>query len=62
MNAFQGPDFELPAEISQNPSKLWEQFCRHEFKLNEEIGILCQLCGYVSTEIKDVSPTFVSKV
>ncbi|XP_057483318.1 SNF2 domain-containing protein CLASSY 1-like [Actinidia eriantha] len=55
----EGPDVEVPAEISQNPSKLWEQFCRHEFKLNEEIGILCQLCGYVSTEIKDVSPTFL---
>ncbi|GFZ15072.1 chromatin remodeling 38 [Actinidia rufa] len=25
----------------------------------KKIGILCQLCGYVSTEIKDVSPTFL---
>ncbi|KAK6929513.1 Helicase, C-terminal, partial [Dillenia turbinata] len=33
--------------------------CKHEFKLNEEMGIFCLLCGFVSTEIKDVSPDFV---
>ncbi|XP_047329122.1 SNF2 domain-containing protein CLASSY 1-like [Impatiens glandulifera] len=33
--------------------------CRHEFILNEQIGILCQICGFVSTEIRHVSPTFL---
>lgn len=33
--------------------------CRHEYKLNEEIGILCHRCGFVSTEIRDVSAPFM---
>lgn len=35
--------------------------CSHDFKLDEEIGIICTLCGVVCTEIKDVSPPFVRK-
>ncbi|KAG5221704.1 SNF2 domain-containing protein [Salix suchowensis] len=31
----------------------------HEFKLDEEIGILCQICGFVKTEIKYVSAPFM---
>lgn len=34
--------------------------CHHDYRLNEEIGIICRLCGFVSTEIKDVSPPFLS--
>ncbi|EEF41502.1 ATP-dependent helicase, putative [Ricinus communis] len=36
--------------------------CQHEFKLDEEIGILCHLCGFVSTEVKFVSAPFVEYV
>ncbi|GMH30547.1 hypothetical protein Nepgr_032390 [Nepenthes gracilis] len=35
------------------------RFCQHEFKLDEEVGLLCPLCGYVLTEIRDVSPPFL---
>lgn len=37
------------------------EVCRHDYRLNEEIGIICRLCGFVSTEIKDVPPPFVSQ-
>ncbi|CAI9091786.1 OLC1v1026899C1 [Oldenlandia corymbosa var. corymbosa] len=30
--------------------------CQHDYRLNEEIGVICRLCGFVLTEIKDVSP------
>ncbi|XP_047316175.1 SNF2 domain-containing protein CLASSY 1-like [Impatiens glandulifera] len=36
-----------------------DEICKHEFILNEEVGILCKLCGFVSTEIRHVSPTFL---
>ncbi|GAB4827645.1 SNF2 domain-containing protein CLASSY [Ancistrocladus abbreviatus] len=35
------------------------QLCHHEFKLDDEVGLLCPLCGYVLTEIRDVSPPFL---
>ncbi|KAA8534022.1 hypothetical protein F0562_031539 [Nyssa sinensis] len=57
-NDFQGSNIEVPAEILQKSSRHGGQVCLHEYKLDEEIGILCQLCGFVSTEIKDVSPSF----
>ncbi|XP_058184035.1 SNF2 domain-containing protein CLASSY 2-like [Rhododendron vialii] len=46
------------AEVAQDTSIQCAYVCPHEYKLNEEIGIVCQLCGFVNTEIKDVSPTF----
>ncbi|KAH7841429.1 hypothetical protein Vadar_029788 [Vaccinium darrowii] len=46
------------AEVAQDTSIQCAHVCRHEYKLNEEIGIVCQFCGFVNTEIKDVSPTF----
>ncbi|KAH7839896.1 hypothetical protein Vadar_010100 [Vaccinium darrowii] len=45
-------------EVAQDTSIQGAHICRHEYKLDEEIGIVCQFCGYVSTEIKDVFPTF----
>ncbi|OWM87388.1 SNF2 domain-containing protein CLASSY 2-like [Punica granatum] len=33
--------------------------CPHDFKLDEEIGIYCKLCGAVSIEVKDISPDFI---
>ncbi|CAH9057903.1 unnamed protein product [Cuscuta epithymum] len=40
---------------TKNGSKV----CHHDFRLNEQIGIICRLCGVVSTEIKDVPPPFM---
>ncbi|KAG6670301.1 SNF2 domain-containing protein CLASSY 1-like isoform X1 [Carya illinoinensis] len=34
-------------------------YCQHEYKLDEEIGILCRRCGFVSSEIRDVSAPFM---
>lgn len=34
--------------------------CKHDFKLDEQIGIICQLCNYVHTKIRDIMPEFVS--
>ncbi|XP_050209974.1 SNF2 domain-containing protein CLASSY 2-like [Mercurialis annua] len=39
-----------------------DENCEHEFKLDEEIGILCHLCGFVSTEVKFVSAPFAENV
>lgn len=36
------------------------EVCRHDFRLNEEIGLLCRFCGVVGTEIRDIVPEFVS--
>ncbi|XP_021769251.1 SNF2 domain-containing protein CLASSY 1-like [Chenopodium quinoa] len=33
--------------------------CQHVFTIDDEIGILCRLCGYVITEIRDVTPPFM---
>ncbi|XP_054797878.1 SNF2 domain-containing protein CLASSY 2-like isoform X2 [Prosopis cineraria] len=46
------------SETEENSDKL----CHHDFRLNEEIGIYCCKCGYVSTEIKDISPPFVQNL
>ncbi|KAM3697745.1 hypothetical protein ACB098_06G137200 [Castanea mollissima] len=35
------------------------EICQHEYKLDEEIGILCRRCGFVSTEIRDISAPFM---
>lgn len=44
---------------SVEPEQKESKWCQHEFKLNEEIGMLCHICGFVSTEIKDVSAPFM---
>ncbi|KAF2551410.1 hypothetical protein F2Q68_00034396 [Brassica cretica] len=30
---------------------------KHDFVLDEEVGLKCRYCSYVSVEIRDVSPT-----
>ncbi|XP_027335244.1 SNF2 domain-containing protein CLASSY 4-like [Abrus precatorius] len=35
--------------------------CKHDFYLDEQIGILCRLCLWVATEIKYVTPPFVDE-
>ncbi|KAK9284072.1 hypothetical protein L1049_012332 [Liquidambar formosana] len=54
----EGSNVEVPTKVVQKSSE-GGKFCQHKYKLDEEIGVLCQLCGFVSTEIKDVSPPFV---
>ncbi|PWA77028.1 SNF2 domain-containing protein CLASSY 1 [Artemisia annua] len=39
-----------------------EQKCQHDYRLNEQFGIICKLCGHVRSEIKDVSPSFLPGV
>ncbi|KAI3778050.1 hypothetical protein L2E82_07029 [Cichorium intybus] len=36
--------------------------CLHDYRLNEQFGIICRLCGHVRSEIKDVSPSFLPGV
>ncbi|TKY66266.1 SNF2 domain-containing protein CLASSY 4 [Spatholobus suberectus] len=36
--------------------------CKHDTIFNEEIGIYCRWCGWVATEIKYITPPFVSTV
>ncbi|GAB2280534.1 SNF2 domain-containing protein CLASSY [Dionaea muscipula] len=52
-------DNEASAEELQGSGKDGKWFCCHEFKLDDEVGLLCPLCGYVLTEIRDVSPPFL---
>ena len=33
---------------------------KHDFVLDEEVGLKCRYCSYVSVEIRDVSPTMVT--
>ncbi|XP_058745807.1 SNF2 domain-containing protein CLASSY 4 [Vicia villosa] len=35
--------------------------CEHDSFLDEEIGVYCKLCGFVFTDIKDVSPPVVDR-
>ncbi|KAK3019518.1 hypothetical protein RJ639_003190 [Escallonia herrerae] len=56
----EGSHAKVPTEI-QKASKHGGQACQHDYRLDEQIGILCRLCGVVSTEIRDVSPTFASE-
>ncbi|XP_057980606.1 SNF2 domain-containing protein CLASSY 1-like [Malania oleifera] len=55
----EGSNVEVSAGIVQKSSKDRRQFCQHIYKLDEELGILCQVCGFVSAEIKEVLPPFV---
>ncbi|KAI3517493.1 hypothetical protein L1887_16708 [Cichorium endivia] len=43
-------------------SKSQEPKCRHDYRLNEQFGIICRLCGHVRSEIKDISPSFLPGV
>uniref|UniRef100_A0A2N9GS55 Helicase ATP-binding domain-containing protein n=1 Tax=Fagus sylvatica TaxID=28930 RepID=A0A2N9GS55_FAGSY len=47
------------ARVSTGFTKSSSEICQHEYKLDEEIGILCRRCGYVSTEIRDVAAPFM---
>ncbi|KAJ9160389.1 hypothetical protein P3X46_025796 [Hevea brasiliensis] len=48
----------VPTETKQKST----EYCQHEFRLDEEIGIYCRTCGFVSTEIRHFSAPFVEHV
>lgn len=50
-------DDEAPNETKKSNGR---QVCQHDYRLNEEIGIICRSCGFVCTEIRYVSLPFVS--
>ncbi|KAJ6691367.1 SNF2 DOMAIN-CONTAINING PROTEIN CLASSY 2 [Salix koriyanagi] len=50
---------DFQALVSTQTTQNSDENCQHEFKLDEEIGILCQICGFVKTEIKYVSAPFM---
>ncbi|KAI3458492.1 hypothetical protein Pfo_015155 [Paulownia fortunei] len=37
-----------------------ENKCEHDYRLNEQVGTVCRLCGFVETEIKDILPPFTA--
>ncbi|OMO75927.1 SNF2-related protein [Corchorus olitorius] len=47
------------ARVSAESLRKSSSNCQHEFKLDEEIGLLCRICGFVSTEIQHVSAPFL---
>ncbi|KAI7745777.1 hypothetical protein M8C21_010607 [Ambrosia artemisiifolia] len=51
-----GVDDEMAKPTSHEPK------CLHDYRLNEQFGIICRLCGHVRSEIKDVSPSFLPGV
>ncbi|XP_043702332.1 SNF2 domain-containing protein CLASSY 2-like [Telopea speciosissima] len=55
----QGSGLDIYDEVLKKSSKDDGHLCQHEFKLDEEIGHVCQLCSFVSTEIRDVSLPFL---
>ncbi|XP_044508996.1 SNF2 domain-containing protein CLASSY 2-like isoform X2 [Mangifera indica] len=44
-----------PAETLEKSS----EGCQHKYRLDEELGICCIMCGFVLTEIKYVAPPFM---
>lgn len=51
-----------PSPEGKKLSEKSEHICEHDFRLNEQIGTVCRLCGFVETEIKDFLPPFSSTV
>lgn len=49
-------EVDLSSTVNEIPRENSKKVCNHDYRLNEQIGIICRLCGVVSTEIKDVSP------
>ncbi|KAL2251287.1 UNVERIFIED_CONTAM: SNF2 domain-containing protein CLASSY 1, partial [Sesamum indicum] len=47
------------AEVPK-PREIVENKCEHDFRLNEQVGTICRLCGFVETEIKDMLPPFTA--
>lgn len=52
---------ELMDATAKSSHKGGRQSCQHEYKMNEEVGIICSLCNSVITEMRYVLPRFVSE-
>ncbi|KAF6144822.1 hypothetical protein GIB67_038921, partial [Kingdonia uniflora] len=52
---------QLSSDRVRKSRKVDEELCPHDYKLDEEVGLKCQLCGSVSTEIRYISPPFVKR-
>lgn len=52
---------ELMDATAKSSHKGGGQSCQHEYKMNEEVGIICSLCNSVITEMRYVLPRFVSE-
>ncbi|CAI0416162.1 unnamed protein product [Linum tenue] len=48
----------LDEDQKKNAEKEGDSNCLHAYKLDEEIGIICTICGFVKTEMKYVTPPF----
>ncbi|XP_010420880.1 PREDICTED: SNF2 domain-containing protein CLASSY 2-like isoform X1 [Camelina sativa] len=46
------------ARVDNKAFEMARSGCEHEYRLDEEIGLCCRLCGHVGTEIKHVSAPF----
>lgn len=46
-------------EVSTETLEKSKEVCEHENRLDEEIGIYCLKCGFVTTEIRYIDPPFV---
>lgn len=57
---WQAVNFESQTEGTFNSVEYGEEKCQHDYELHDEIGLRCRLCSFVCTEIKHVSPPFVS--
>ncbi|OVA02805.1 SNF2-related [Macleaya cordata] len=53
---------EFSNEVVEKSSESDELPCQHEYQLDEEIGVICQLCRSVITEIRYVSPPFLQSI
>ncbi|KAK7300481.1 hypothetical protein RJT34_11325 [Clitoria ternatea] len=49
------PNAAFSTETPEEP----RQVCQHDFRLDEEIGLYCRKCGFVSIEIRDITPPFI---
>ncbi|KAJ4978063.1 hypothetical protein NE237_008843 [Protea cynaroides] len=55
----QGSRLDTCDEFHKKSTKDDGHSCQHKFKLDEEIGLVCKLCSFVSTEIRDMSLPFL---
>ncbi|XXG44246.1 hypothetical protein AAC387_Pa01g4103 [Persea americana] len=55
----QEASMELMDATAKSSQKGGRQSCQHEYKMNEEVGIICSLCNSVITEMRYVLPRFL---
>ncbi|KAI0519832.1 hypothetical protein KFK09_007293 [Dendrobium nobile] len=53
-------DSESVGGIFLGSDKASDQVCKHDFKLDEQVGIICRFCNFVHTDIRNVMPPFMT--